>query len=91
MATSESQPIDLLAFKLLDAFKRHAERTREPAFAQDLGAEIGLAGADSERVFRYLAEKGWVTRFQVPYAGRICAQGYDAFAEFEKHHAVRGW
>lgn len=78
MSSAPGPAIDALALTLLKAFKQHADRTHEPAFAQDLARELGLGQGDVERAFRYLAEKGWVKTFSLPYAGRISAHGHDA-------------
>lgn len=82
--------IDALAFSLLRAFKKHDDHSNEPAFAHDLATEIGLAQRDAERAFHYLAEKGRLKTFRLPYAGRINARGHDALLSYERQQSERG-
>jgi hypothetical protein len=72
-----------MAITLLMSFRQHDECSAEPVFAHDLAAEIGVEQGAAERAFRYLAEKGWITTFNLPYAGRINALGHDALLAHE--------
>jgi len=84
MPPSQGPTIEALAFRLLEALKRHDERSQEPVFAHELAAELGLRKEDSERAFRYLSGKGWMDTFRLPYTGRINAQGHDALLLWER-------
>lgn len=83
MTSSPASAIGALALTLLRAFKQHDAHSGEPALAHDLAAELGLGQGDAERAFRYLAEKGWLNTFRLPYAGRINARGHDALLACE--------
>ena len=73
--------IEDLAVRLLDAIRRHGERSHEPVFAQELAAELGVTPGDAARAFQYLADRNWVRTFRIPHAGRITARGHDVLRE----------
>lgn len=87
MPSSSTPMIDALAFSLLRAFKQHDDHLIEPTLAHELATELGLAQGDAERSFHYLAEKGWLKTFRLPYAGRINARGHDALLVYERQQS----
>lgn len=87
MPSSPLPVVETFTFALLSAFQRHDEHSRDPALVHDLATELGLGQSDAERAFRYLAEKGWLKTFSLPYVGRINARGRDALLEYEEQQS----
>ncbi len=84
MSSLPPATIDALALTLLRAFRQHGQCSVEPVFVHDLAAELGLGQRDAERAFSYLAEKGWLDTFRLPFAARINAKGHEVLLTSER-------
>src|SRR5579859_6434395 len=85
MSESAGETVRDRAMRLLGLIRDATEDSGTPVFAENLAAQAGWSTEQLRAAFRYLADKGWVDTFSIPYTGRINASGQD---ELETHPAT---
>jgi hypothetical protein len=78
VSMSVAETVQAKALKLLRTVYETTRATEQPIFVESLKEELGLSTADVHAAWRYLADKGLIDKFSIPYTARINARGVDA-------------
>jgi hypothetical protein len=72
------------ALRLLQAIYDRTRDASAPVFVAELAPTLGLSEGEAEGAWRYLAEKGLIKTFNIPYTARINATGTDTIENARK-------
>src|SRR2546428_4093658 len=78
MSDERDDDIQTRAFQLLEAIRDRTQNSDVPVFVEELAKQFAWEAGPAQAAFRYLADKCWVDTFNIPYTGRINANGHDA-------------